>query len=114
MSYAPSYKEGSWKAICESCGRIYKAEELRLRWDGFWVCPSDFEYRQPQDFVRGVPDIQTPPWTRPEPIPDQYELVGNITAIAGYAVAGIAVAGSTIPYIPPVPQSSFNITTGGE
>jgi hypothetical protein len=30
------------------------------------VCEGDFENRQPQDFIRGVPDYQAPKWTRPE------------------------------------------------
>jgi len=30
-------------------------------------CKDDWEIRQPQDFVRGVPDTQITPWTRPEP-----------------------------------------------
>ena len=30
------------------------------------VCQDCWEPRQPQDFVRGVADIQAPPWTRPE------------------------------------------------
>jgi hypothetical protein len=30
-------------------------------------CPDDWEIRQPQDFVRGVPDTQIAPWLRPEP-----------------------------------------------
>jgi hypothetical protein len=34
-------------------------------------CDDDWEIRQPQDFVRGVPDTQIAPWLRPEP-PDQF------------------------------------------
>ena len=30
------------------------------------VCRGDWEVRQPQDFVRGVADIQAPPFVRPE------------------------------------------------
>jgi hypothetical protein len=30
------------------------------------VCDEDWETRHPQDFVRGVADVQAPPWTRPE------------------------------------------------
>lgn len=30
-------------------------------------CEDDWEIRQPQDFVRGVPDTQIAPWLRPEP-----------------------------------------------
>lgn len=66
MSYRPSYAKGDWLAICDQCGRQYKASELRLRWDNLMVCSGDWEPRQPQDFVHGVADIMSPPWTRPE------------------------------------------------
>lgn len=67
MSSWPYYDKGNWEAICDSCGRRYKASQLRLRWDGFMVCKDDWEPRQPQDFVRAKIDIQSVPWTRPEP-----------------------------------------------
>jgi hypothetical protein len=67
VSYRPHYTKGDWKAICDICGREFKGSQLRQRWDGFKVCKDDFEFRQPQDFVRGVVDTQVPPWTRPEP-----------------------------------------------
>ena len=66
MSYQANYTRGGWKCICESCGRIVKAGELRQRWDGFMVDERCWEPRQPQDFVRGVADYQAPPFTRPE------------------------------------------------
>lgn len=37
-----------------------------MRWDGLMTCQGDWEVRQPQDFVRGVADIQAPPYVRPE------------------------------------------------
>jgi hypothetical protein len=37
-----------------------------MRWDGLMVCSGDWEVRQPQDYVRGVADIQAPPYVRPE------------------------------------------------
>jgi hypothetical protein len=65
------YKKGDWNAICDVCGFKRKASEMKMRWDGIMCCPEDWEPRQPQDFVRGVPDDQTVPWTRPEP-PDVF------------------------------------------
>ena len=67
MSYRPSYVKGDWIADCDVCGRKYKASQLEQRWDGLMCCPDDWEIRQPQDFVRGVADIQAPPWLRSEP-----------------------------------------------
>lgn len=66
MSYRPTYVRGEWKALCDICGVEYKASQLQKRWDGFMVCSKDWEPRHPQDFVRGVADFQTPPYTRPE------------------------------------------------
>jgi len=66
MSYQSNYIRGSWNCICESCGRLVKAGELRQRWDGFMVDERCWEPRQPQDFVRGVADYQAPAFTRPE------------------------------------------------
>jgi hypothetical protein len=60
------YKKGDWNAICYVCGFKRKASEMKLRWDGVYTCEQDWEIRQPQDFVRGVPDEQPLPWTQPE------------------------------------------------
>ena len=74
MSYKPRYDKGDWIADCDVCGRKYKASILQQRWDGLMCCPDDWEIRQPQDFVRGVPDTQIAPWLRPEPT-DRFILV---------------------------------------
>jgi hypothetical protein len=42
----------------------FKASQLKRHWKGYYVCVEHWEPRQPQDFVRGVPDIQTPPWVQ--------------------------------------------------
>lgn len=81
MSYSPRYDRGDWKCICDSCGRIVKASQLRQRWDGFMVDERCWEPRQPQDFVRGVADIQTPPFTRPEPSAVWNTIVSFLTTI---------------------------------
>lgn len=59
-------KLGSWNVICDISGFKVKASETVLRWDGLRVIKRFCEERQPQDFVRGVPDDPTVPWTRPE------------------------------------------------
>jgi len=66
MSYKPNWSNGGWLTICDACGRKYKESDLRMRWDGLMVCSGDWEVRQPQDYVRGVADIQAPPYVRPE------------------------------------------------
>lgn len=66
MSYIPRYDKGDWIAMCDVCGRKYKASNLQKRWDGLMCCHEDWEIRQPQDFVRGVQDTQIAPWLRDE------------------------------------------------
>jgi len=81
------FKLGDYNAICRVCGFKRKASELRLRWDGVYVCKEDWEPRQPQDFVRGVPDEQAPPWTQPEVRPVFLPL-GQLGLGAGPAILG--------------------------
>lgn len=66
---------GDWNAICSVCGRKYKASEMVRQPDGVgtpwgggtYVCKRDYRPRQPQDFVRGIPDKMAPPWVQPRP-----------------------------------------------
>lgn len=67
MGRADYYKLGDYNAVCYECGRKFKASTLKLHWQGYYVCPEHWEPRQPQDFVRAQPDLQTPPWTQPRP-----------------------------------------------
>lgn len=59
------YEQGTCDAQCDECGLGYKFNRLQLRWDHAWVCPSCFEPRQPQDFVRAVRDDPSVPVARP-------------------------------------------------
>lgn len=58
---------GEWNVTCDVCSRKIKAHEAKQRWDGFIVCPEDFENRHPQDFVKAQTDKITVPFTRPIP-----------------------------------------------
>ncbi len=58
---------GDWNVVCYECGRKRKASGMRRHWQGYYVCPEHWETRQPQDFVRGTADVQTPPWTQAMP-----------------------------------------------
>lgn len=66
MGHADFYRHGDWNAACDRCGFKFKFSELRRTWDNLYVCRKDWEPRQPQDFVRGVPDRQALPVSRPE------------------------------------------------
>lgn len=58
---------GDHNLICDVCSVKTKASKTRTRWDGFQVCPSCYEERQPQDFVKAKTDKITVPITRPIP-----------------------------------------------
>jgi len=115
---------GNWNGICDSCGRKVKASQLRKRWDGLQVCEEDYETRHPSDFLRVQREQISVPWVRPEvtdtfiydtcdawtrsPMADfgtaDCATVGGMTSIpilidifGPVAIAGIAIAGRSIP-----------------
>lgn len=61
------YVSGNWNVICDVCSKKIKASDAKQRWDGLIVCPSDFEHRHEQDYVRARTDKITVPFTRPRP-----------------------------------------------
>lgn len=71
------------------------------------VCPQDFELRHPQDFVRAKPDIQSVPWTRPEPT-DTFVVGFGESWVAGFAIAGYMVGGTTAGP-GPIPSGTFTL-----
>jgi hypothetical protein len=62
------YKPGSFYRICDRTGFATRAERTQREWQGLIVRKEVFEPRQPQDFVRGVNDIQTVPYPRPRQV----------------------------------------------
>lgn len=62
------YKAGEWNVTCDVCSQKIKSGIMKQRWDGFLVCPSCFETRHPQDFVRARQDKISVPFTRPRPV----------------------------------------------
>ena len=62
-----NYVPGDHWLICDVCSKKIKAGEAKKRWDGLIVCPSDFEHRHEQDYVRARTDKITVPFTRPIP-----------------------------------------------
>lgn len=63
---------GDWNALCDSCGRKFKASSLKKRWDGLIVCSEDWEQRHPQDLLRVQREQISVPWSRPYPAEDTY------------------------------------------
>ena len=63
MQNADFFARGEWNFYCDLCGAKQKSSQGVKTWDGFWVCRLHKEARNPQDFVRGVKDNQTVPWS---------------------------------------------------
>lgn len=60
-SRSPGFKSGSYWMISDLSGFAHRKEEMKKTWDGFWVHKSEWNPRQPQDFVRGRAENITPP-----------------------------------------------------
>lgn len=89
------YAAGQWNFICDFCGRQNKSSDGELTWNGFYVCKSHKERRNPQDLLKGVKENLTLPWTRPEP-PDVF--VGPVCTISGKsAIPSVGLPGCIIP-----------------
>jgi len=62
------YVSGGFNVICDVCSKKIKASDAKHRWDGFVVCPEDYEQRHPQDFVKARQDKISIPFSRPRPL----------------------------------------------
>ena len=90
MSGKADYLElGDWTATCYECGRKFKASQLRRHWRGYYVCGPHWEPRHPQDFVRSVSDVMTPPWTQPQP-QDTFAVFCTPSGVSAYADTAVA------------------------
>lgn len=86
MGHADFLRNGDYNGICDACGHKYKFSQLKLRWDGLYVCSYDWEPRQPQDYVKGVRDNMSVPVSRPQP-PDTFTVItATYPLVDGYAV----------------------------
>src|SRR5580698_6191386 len=80
------YKRGSFYRVDDRTGFPTRAENTRKEWNNLIVDQARWEPRQPQDLVKGVPDIQSVPDARPL---SQNIFVGPIsTQITAEAVVG--------------------------
>jgi hypothetical protein len=71
MGSADFWADGQWNFFCDLCGRKEKSGNAMKTWNNFRICKHHKEVRNPQDFIRGVKDDQTVPWSRPE-APDTF------------------------------------------
>lgn len=115
MGRADYYEDGGWNARCSMCGFKRKASQLVRNWQGQWRCREHDEPRHPQDFVRAVPDVQTPPWTQPGSADIEISVCDlfGISSIADYAVADCSVCDTGSLGIPSVVPVAGTIWDGG-
>lgn len=66
MGQADYLALGENNVICDTCGFKFKASQLRKQWDGVMACRKCWDYRNPQELVRGVKDDQHVAISRPE------------------------------------------------
>lgn len=98
------YVMGDWKAVCDRCGADFLASQLKKEWTGLMCCSRCWEPRHPQDFVRGVKDMQAPPWTRP----DQGATYATFCSIPDRAaVPGIGIPGCMTPGFVPKDLAAY-------
>lgn len=98
MSDSDYLSLGDWNAVCSMCGTKKKASTMVKNWQGMYRCPEHNEPRHPQDFVRAVPDVQTPPWVQP-PV-DVFPGVCSPNGMTGIIDVG-AVDCAIVEYISP-------------
>lgn len=83
MAYPGHYRKGDHRCTCDVCGQTFYASQMKMRWDGLFCCKEDWEVRQPQDFVRGIPDDPRADPARPPPA---FEFT-NPSVFGGYLLA---------------------------
>ena len=105
---------GDFNAECAISGFKRKGSKLVKNWQGQYRIPEFNEPRQPQDFVRGVQDIQTPPWVqKPKETFTQICTYNGCSAIPMFALPGCSIPGrrnvdySTTPAIPGAPGDDY-------
>lgn len=89
------YAAGQWNFICDFCGKQNKSGDGVLTWNGFYVCKSHKEKRNPQDLLKGVAEVQSLPWSRPE-VPETF--VGPVcTIVTRSAIPAVGLPGCLTP-----------------
>ena len=87
MPYGTYYKPGDWNVIDDFSGFRLKHSQVRRipggQTGGMLVARERWENQHPQDFVRGEPDSQVVPETRPRQ-PNRFTVVASfVTAFSG-------------------------------
>lgn len=65
----PRVDPGEYLVVCDRTGFRVLASSIRREWNNLLVWDQVYEPRQPQDYLRGVPDPQAVPFSRPKTAP---------------------------------------------
>ena len=106
MGIADQLELGSWNVVCYECGNKRKSSYMLRHWQGYYLCPEHWEYRQPQDFVRAKADQQAPAWAQPMPqdtFASTCDINGN-TAVSDCAVSDCVTSDYVAPGFNPIVQ----------
>lgn len=108
----PGWKPGDHWVQCQRTGMIIRSSDARLEWTGLIVAKEVWEPRHPQDLLRGRPDnFAAVGIVNPEAA-DVFIESGGRVAVAGLAVTGEAVAGTSLADLGyAVPSGTFNANT---
>lgn len=116
MRVKDNYKHGQHLQICDRSGFKVHSGDTRREWNHSVVRKEDFEHRQPQDFVRGVRDVQSVPDPRPgapdlstqnTTTLDAAELAGQ-TVLSVTSTSSMAVGNSILVALD---NSTFHLST---
>lgn len=110
---------GTWNVACAECGRKRKAHEMRqlppgVPGGGMYVCfPEHWNMRQPQDYVRGVPDKMAAPYVQQQvdTYPLYVENVNEDTAEVEIEVDTSAAAPGSEPLLINVQGATVTLIT---
>lgn len=116
MGKADYYASGQWNFYCDLCGAKNKSSDAMKTWNGLYVCRHHKEVRNPQDFVRGVKDDPSTPWSRPEKVPETFVqqicTLRGTNSIPAYAVPGCAIpAFENMAFLPSDPYPGSPLCT---
>lgn len=111
MSKGWRYKSGDWWVLCDSCNQKTPAHLIKKRWDGFMVCPDDWEVRHPQDFVKATIDKISVPFSRPRSTDTFVELTLTTNISDTTTVRDTTVNKDVYKVVPSVPTFFGTVTS---
>ncbi len=109
---SPGYQPGNHWLTCDRCGCFVRSAAAKKTWDGYVVCPDDWEPRHPQDFVRSRNDRIAPEgYVRSDGDGSIFiqSFCETNSSIIGVAIVGCAIVGNTKrqAFTSEIPTSTF-------